>query len=686
MRSYQRGALLFFFFLLLALIPLAAITIRGATTIARFDPARSERAALVYDVHDNLLATLGDGTGRHIRFADMPAHLVDAVVAIEDTRFWRHRGIDLIGIGRALLANLRSGRRVQGASTVTQQLARNLFLSHEKTYARKIQEAIYALLLEMRFSKQEIMELYLNRVYFGAGAYGIGQAALTYFDKSPAELTLAESALLIGLLQAPNRLSPFHNVEAARNRRNLVLARMNALGYISPEEAEAASQQPVTLADRRGGIAPYFVDYVHQWLIDLLGSERVFYGDLRVYTTLDPQVQEAAEQALGEHQGAIVALDPRSGAITAMVGGRSYTESQFNRATQAVRQPGSAFKPFVYAAALERGWQLNDLVEDIPRSYGDYAPRNFRDEYWGTVTLKHAMVESLNNGSVWLLQQIGPAAAVEMARRLGITTLTSADRNLALALGGLTRGTTPLEMAAAYGAFANGGIYHPPHAVREVRDGSGRLLYRHRSGGRRALSPEVAYFITDMLEDAVQRGTGTAAYIGRAQAGKTGTSNDQTSAWFVGYTPTLVAAVYIGEDEPSPLPGGGGTLAAPIWGRFARQALRDTPNIPFARPANVVDGITVDIFTGLLADEGCPYREVSSFVRGREPVEFAPCSWGAPPPPRWGTPFANEQGSPPSPAEAPPPGGGEAAPRLETGVDEPEPSPYLSLPGPYIPY
>lgn len=613
---------------LLALIPVGLTAIQGARLIWALDVTAAGHGAVVYDVEGDILTTLGKRYSPFVPFAYFPPHLVDAVVAIEDTRFWHHQGVDVIGIVRATVVNLRTGRREQGASTVTQQLARNLFLSREKSFVRKFKEAIYALLLEVRFSKRQIMELYLNRIYFGSGAYGIEEAARTYFDKSTQNLSLSESAFLIGLLKAPSALSSFDDTEPALTRRNLILERMEDLGMITPEEKQEARNASLTFSGRPTGDAPYFIAHVRAWLIERFGSDEVYNGNLRVWTTLDRRTQEAAEAALDEHQGAIVALDPRSGAITALVGGRDYTESQFNRATQALRQPGSAFKPFVFAAALERGWQMNDLVEDVPQQYGgDYAPQNFRDEYWGRVTLKHALVESLNNGAVWLLQQIGPRAAYEMAQRLGITTLTSEDRNLALALGGITRGVTPIEMAAAYLPFANGGIRFEPFAVTEVRSGQGELLYRHRPRARRVLSPEVAYFITDMLQDAVRRGTATAADIGRPQAGKTGTTNERVSAWFVGYTPEVVAAVYLGEDDGRPLSGGGGTLAAPIWGRFARRALNERSPTVFPRPDYIVDGIVVDIFTGLLANENCPYREEHSFVRGREPRSYAPCAW-----------------------------------------------------------
>ncbi len=712
---------------LVALLPVAVTAARGAWLIAQLEPGAANRAAVLYDVHGELLTTLGERRSPFVPYSKIPTELVNAVVATEDNRFWRHRGVDIIGIARAVIANLRAGERAQGASTVTQQLARNLYLSREKTFMRKFQEAIYAILLELRFSKRQIMELYLNRIYYGEGAYGIGEAARTYFDKSTEELTLAESALLVAVLRAPSALSPHNNLPEARERRNLVLRRMRELGMITETEQRLATLSAVALTNRRGGTAPYFVDHVRSWLVDRFGTDMVFSGDLRVWTTLDPKVQSAADRSLADSQGAIVSLDPTSGAISALVGGRSYSESQFNRATQARRQPGSAMKPFIYAAALERGWQLNDLVNDVPQAYGEYTPENFKDEYWGTVTLKHALTESLNNGSVWLLQQIGVGAGYEMARRLGLS-LSREDRNLALALGGITHGVTPLALAAAYVPFANGGVYHPPFAVREVQTAQGEVLYRHQGRDRRVLSPEVAYFITDMLQDAVNSGTGVAANIGRPQAGKTGTTNGLVSAWFVGYTPQLVASVYVGEDDRTPLNGGGGTLAAPIWGRFALEALQGIPVLSFTRPSFVVDGVVVDIFTGLRANEACAYREVSSFVRGQEPQQYAPCSWGVAQRPQptpdfgqaeapWGdtslegsppappTPTTPDSGdtphSPPSSLTAPsnPDPATEGAPRLERAFDaetvesngpnesESEPATPLSdWPGHIVPY
>jgi len=629
---------------LIAMIPVAVTVVRGTLLIAAYESESLRRAATLYDDRGAVIATLGRRQGAYVTFGDLPEAFVNAVIAAEDRRFWTHRGVDFLGIARAAFANIRSGTREQGASTLTQQLAKNLFLSAEKTFVRKGQEAIFAILLETRYTKREIFEMYVNEVYFGEGAYGVDEAARTYFDKSAVELTLPEAAMLTALLRAPSVYSPFKNPELARERRSIVLGLMHAQGYIDAAQLAQAESAPIELAARRGGKAPYFVDYVQQWLINRFGAHTVFNSGLKVWTSLDTQAQGAAEEALGAQQGAIVALDPGSGAIKAMVGGRDYAESQFNRATQSTRQPGSAFKPFVYAAALERGWKMNDLVEDIRRDFGDYTPRNFKNEYWGPVTMKHALVESLNNGTVWLLSQIGVRSAFDMASRLGITTLTSSDLNLALALGGITHGTTPLEMAKAYIPFANGGIAYEPFAVREVRDADGALLYRHRPEAKRVLSREVAFFITDMLQAAVLYGTGTAANIGRPQAGKTGTTDRNVSAWFVGYTPTLTAAVYIGNDDGTPLAGGGGTLAAPTWGRFMTGALHGQPIVDFAVPPNVRRGYPIDIFTGLGANENCPYREYDSFVWGQEPRQSSPCTWGIAQNPG---PFIGDEGSGP---------------------------------------
>lgn len=630
MRRHVRWTRVIKAILLLLLIPLLAWVAVAAIRVIRLDPEAEGEAAALFDRHGAHIATLGTRKQEFVSLAEITPEMRNAIVAIEDSRFYQHPGIDIRGIGRALWVDLQRGSRAQGASTITQQLARVLYLSPEKTFRRKAAEMLLALLIEIRYSKNRILEIYLNTIYFGEGAYGIADAALTYFGKPASDLTLAEAALLAGLPKAPSALSPYSNPDKALARRDLVLGRMVDLNYITPEQAEAAKDEPLKLADLRGGLAPYFVDYVSAKLVDSYGATAVYRGGLRVHTTLDLKMQKAARDALGKNQGAIVAIDPTDGAIRSMVGGRDYVESQFNRATQAVRQPGSAFKPFVYAAALERGLPMNYLLVDHPGDFNGYQPENFKGEYWGSVTLKFALTRSLNTASVRLLKQIGVDAGIEMAQRLGIgTLLLPDDRNLALALGGLTKGVVPLDMTAAYAVFGNGGFYNEPYSIDQVYDSRGRLIFRHQSRSRRVLSEEVAYLMTNMLQSVVEHGTGTAANIGRPQAGKTGTTNNTLSAWFVGYTPQLAATVYVGHDTRQPLSLGGGSLAAPIWAKFAEAALSDEPVKGFAVPVDIQTNIPVDPFTGKIAGSQCRSQERDAFVSGTLPTQVAPCYWNA---------------------------------------------------------
>lgn len=620
-------------------VPVLALVFRSFLLVRNFEATRPVDAATLFDRNGDVVASLGGGTRVDVPLDRIPVELRRAILAIEDTQFYKHPGVDPIAIVRAFLANLRAGERVQGASTITQQLARTLFLTREKTAARKIQEIVLAFVLEARFSKNKILELYLNRIYLGSGAYGVEAAANTYFGKSVSELTLAESATIAGLPRAPSVYDPYRNPKLATKRRNRVLDRMDEVGFIKSGMVEQAKETPIRLARRRGGVAPYFADYVRDLLVDRLGANLVFKGGLRVHTTLDLSMQRAAQDALGRNQGAIVAVDPNTGEIRAMVGGRDFIESQFNRAVRAFRQPGSAFKPFVYAAALESGQQENSILQDIPRSFGDYQPENFHSEYWGTATMKHALALSLNSATVWLLDQIGVGRAIEMARRLGINNLVPQDRNLALALGGLTKGVTPLEMAGAFAPFANGGYRVAPKAIVRVVDARGRVWVDQSDVQReRVLDPTIAYQMTDMMRAVLTKGTAKSSGIGRPAAGKTGTTNDVINAWFVGYTPDLVASIYIGNDDRTPVAGGGGRLAAPTWAKFMTRALEKTPPRDFPIPDGIVTGIKVDIFSGLLADEGCMWVEEDAFIRGNEPTEFAPCAtvavprFPAPPP------------------------------------------------------
>lgn len=633
MRRWQRVGRWFRPFALLAGLALLWLLVRAWWIVRSFDPDLPPRSAAVFDVRGELIGTVGAPRSPFVPLERVSPELVEAVIATEDSRFYRHPGIDPVGVARALWANLRAGTIVQGGSTITQQLARTLFLTPERTWLRKLDEAALALMLELRFSKERILELYLNRVYFGEGATGVGAAALTYFGKEPSDLTLGESALLAGLIRAPSALSPYRNPEASLARRRVVLGRMVEVGFISPRRAEEAAREELRLAGVRGGVAPWYLDWIGPQLEERFGFNLVHRGGLRVHTGFDLRMQRAAVRALGHRQGAIVAIDPRTGDVKAMVGGRDYLESQFNRAVAARSQPGSAFKPFVYAVALEQGWTMNAMVEDVPRRFADYEPRNFADRYWGPVTMKHALVMSLNVGSVWLASRVGIDRALALARALGITTLTPEDRHLAATLGGLKLGVSPLEMAQAFGAFAAGGIFRPARSYVRVVDQDGYVWYEAPPPeGRRVLRPEVAYLLTNMLQDALERGTGHLARLGRPAAGKTGTTDRLVSAWFVGYTPQLVAAVYIGNDDRTPVGGTGGVVAAPVWKAFMEEALAGEPPLDFPVPDGVVTGIPVDIFNGRRADGLCRWVELDAFVRGTEPFWWSPCVVGLQPP------------------------------------------------------
>lgn len=552
------------------------------------------RSSLTVKAADGMvLATYGDLYGEHQPLKALPDHLPQALLATEDRRFYSHFGLDPIGLARAAYANLRAGRVVQGGSTLTQQLAKNVFLDGDRTLKRKVQELLLALWLERRFSKDQILEMYLNRVYFGAGAYGVEAAAQRYFAKPAAKLTLPESAMLVGLLKAPSRLAPTGNIKSAQTRAAQVLRNMADAGYISSETAAAFIARPAQLARSRLPLpnARYFTDWAVEEVYQLIGRD---HPDLIVYTTLESRIQAGAERAVetaldqsGEtldvEQAALVALGP-DGAVRAMVGGRDYLDSPFNRSTQARRQPGSAFKPFVYLAALENGITPNDQFFDGPISIGQWRPRNYDGQYIGNVTLRDAVARSINTVAVQIAERIGRDKVIEVARLLGITS--DLKPHPSLALGAFEVGV--LELTAAYAAFANGGYAIQPYGVLEIRDLHGNVLYRRTNGGAYAhmIPADILGDLNELLRAPIDSGTGRAARIGRPAAGKTGTTSDYRDAWFVGYTPDLVAAVWVGNDDNHPtkkVTGSG--LPAQIWRNFMSDALkgvavRDLPAPP----------------------------------------------------------------------------------------------------------
>ncbi|MBL8838181.1 MAG: PBP1A family penicillin-binding protein [Alphaproteobacteria bacterium] len=531
------------------------------------------------------IATSGDYFAGPVRLNEISRDLVNAVIATEDRRFYWHFGVDPIGLARAAAVNVVAQRVVQGGSTITQQLAKNVFLTPDRSFGRKIQEFLLALWLERRFTKDQILTLYLNRVYLGAGTFGVEAAARRYFGRSARALTLHESAIIAGLLRSPSRLAPTVNPEGAETRAASVLENMVDAGYITRNQAMAAMLEPLRLAAASAGLGPgagnatrYFTDWLVGEVQGFVGIDR----DLVVHTTLDARLQRAAEAALAEslardgrnagvEQGALVALSP-DGAVRAMVGGRDYRQSQFNRAADARRQPGSAFKPFVFLAAIEEGLSADDRVSDLPVTIGRWSPRNFDSGHRGDITLREALARSVNTATVRLAQRVGIGDVIATARRCGISS--PLRRNFATALGASE--VTLLELTGAFAPFANGGEGIVPYGVVEIREPSGRVVWRREPGGsgRVIARPALAAMI-DMMSAVVRSGTGRAAALDRPAAGKTGTSQEFRDAWFVGFTADLVAGVWMGNDDGTPMERiTGGSLPARAWRSFMVEAHR----------------------------------------------------------------------------------------------------------------
>ncbi|MDK2888236.1 MAG: penicillin-binding protein [Thermoanaerobacter sp.] len=642
-----------FLSLVLLLVIAGGVTALGLVVISIKDlPAWSEEKLLsgastsIYDQNGELVARVGEENRVPVDLKEIPEHVREAFLAIEDVRFYQHHGVDLRGIIRAAWTDITGGRIQEGGSTITQQLVKLSFLTPERTIKRKIQEVILAIITERRYTKDEILEMYLNKVYFGAGAYGIQSAAETYFDKPARDLTLSEGALLAGLIQAPSAYDPFVNPEAAKKRRDLVLDNMVKYNFITAEEAAQARAIPLEEMLKPGGKQqypyPFFIDYVTEQLVNRYGTEQVFKGGLHVFTTLDPAIQEAAEKAMSDPrnypasvrdsqgvlqpEGAAVVIDPHTGYIKAIVGGREHTHRlQWNRATMPPgRQPGSTFKPIIaYGPAVEyKGMAPASVIDDIPVKYGNYSPRNYDGRYRGLVTMRTAIASSINVVAVRvLMEHVGIASAIKFARGLGIN-LDPATHGPSMALGGLHEGVTPLQMAAAYSAFANQGIYLEPTAITRVEDASGNVLYEYQPKPVRAMKATTAYLITDMLKTVIESGTGTNARIGRPAAGKTGTSDQGKDLWFAGYTPELVGVVWIGYDKPRAMPQEfGGRYPALIWRQIMSEALKDVPVHQFPRPEGIVTA-TVDGKSGLLPGPNTPPSDLVTdiFARGTVPT------------------------------------------------------------------
>ena len=641
------------------------------------------QATTIFDADEKPVFTIFREQRIEVPLDRISPNLIKAVLSVEDQRFYEHGGIDFIRIAAAAVRNVQLGRRAEGGSTITQQLARQSFLTRDKTFRRKLKEAILAAHIEHEYSKNEILEMYLNKVYLGGGFYGVEAAARGYFGKSAKDLTVPEAALLAGLIQSPSSYAPTGNLDRAIARRNVVLQTMVSSGAITNAEYERAKTAPVHLTNGlevNETFGLYFKEQVQKELVERFGWTRVAEGGLRVYTTVDPRLQQAAEKIVEDGleaierrrgyshetraaaknggvrkvsdkddkdtapdylQGALVALDPTDGSVRAMVGGRNFEESRFNRATQAKRQSGSAFKPFVYAAALEAGYSpaslITNLNNPILTEEGDWVPE---DEHSSAtqMTMRSALRMSSNRAAVQMLNTIGIPKAVSYAQRLNIGTPPSVP---SLALG--ASDVTLLSLTAAYGAFADKGVVHTPVLIRRVEDNDGKVLYQNPGKSQQAVSESTAFLMSSMLADVVNAGT---AYKARQAgftlpaAGKTGTTNDYVDAWFVGYTPHVVTGVWVGFDQPQTIiaNGYGGDLSVPIWTSFMKVATKGDAPDWIEKPANVV-GVNVCRLSGKLPNEGCGNVEVVNddgsietksmiytdyFVRGTQPTTLCP--------------------------------------------------------------
>ncbi len=591
---------------------------------------------------------------------EIPSYLVDAFIAVEDRKFYSHWGVDMFSIARATIANIRAGKVVQGASTITQQLARTLLNRFDQSMSRKVKEILLAMQIERLYSKDEILELYLNHIYFGSGSHGVEAAARNIFGKSARELTIGEATLIVGLPKDPLGYAPFYHPERALQRRRVVLNAMVDCEMLTKAEADSIAGSPVTIASvsDQSEFAAYFVEYIRQYIEAKYGADRLYNDGLKVYTTLDPYLQRVAEDSMETHlldieashtypqtrasyealvdsgeteslppdylQSAVFALEVQTGYIRVMVGGRSFKHSKFNRAVQALRQPGSLFKPFVYLAAIDNGYTPADIVLDAPivleLPHGDvWKPRNFSGAFEGEVTLRHALSQSINVASARLVLSIGPLAAINFAHKVGIKS--PLQNVYSIALGSCD--VTLLEITNAFATLAAGGIRAEPIAVKKVLDRNGEILEENPVYREEVLSPQNSFMITNMLESALNEGTGKSArYRGFMEpaAGKTGTTNDCTNGWFVGFTTEICAGVWTGFEENRTMGRGmyGGIVSLPTWTDIMKAYYRDHAGEPFPEPPGIVHHVICEE-SGLLATPDCERLRREVFIEGTEP-------------------------------------------------------------------
>ena len=609
-------------------------------SLESFTPTAVSR---LYSIDKELLAEVFLEKRDPVPLKIIPYYLTAALIATEDRKFYSHSGVDLKAIVRAILKDIWAGEFVEGASTITQQLAKTLFLTPRKTIVRKIKEALLAFQLERRYTKDEIMELYLNQVYFGSGAYGVESAAKIFFGKSVAELSLSECALVAGMPKSPSRFSPLANRDLATKRRNSVLKQMAETGIITPDQLKNAMTEPLHLADQNmhSDKAPYFIAYVKKHLENVIGPDILYKGGLNVYTSLSVDLQRAADRAVTtgllalenrmklnqmtdpDPQGALIALDVSSGGILAMVGGKDFSTSPFNRATAALRQPGSAFKPVIYAYAIEQGFPQNKLILDAPvvfkagKKGRDWEPQNFTKKFQGEMTLRKALTHSKNIPAVRLIEMLGPAPVAQFGYSLGIESKLTPTLSLALGASEVTL----MDLTAAYAVFPNRGQWIKPQAVMEVIDNRGRVIWRAKPHKKVAMSRSGAAVMTNMLNGVIQEGTGRKARVlAKPLGGKTGTTNEFKDALFIGFSPAITTGVWVGQDTSESLGDmeTGARAALPIWMDFMETALTQHTLLYFDIPDDVIQ-VVMDPTTGKVVDRDRSASVVALFKSGTEP-------------------------------------------------------------------
>ena len=635
---------------------------RDLPSTARLENFEPSLKTQVFAGDSTLIGELYEQNRVLIPLEEIPTHLVDAIISIEDRKFYSHWGIDMFGIMRATVSNIKAGRIVQGASTITQQLARNLFVMFDVSISRKVKEGILALKIERTYSKDEILEMYLNQIYFGSGAYGVEAASREFFGKGVKNLTLGEATLLAGLPKNPRDYSPHYHLDRSLERRQIVLQAMVDNRTLTQEVADRVAERPVTIAkgDTKGPFGAYFLEYVRQYLENKYGAERIYHDGLRVYTTLDPYLQRTAEDSLEVHcarlerdhryeqtkaayedsleagsapgkptyiQSAAIAIDVQTGYVRAMVGGRNFRHSAFNRAVQAQRQPGSSFKPFIYISALENGYTPADIVLDAPivldLPNGDvWKPHNFSKKFEGEISLRYALNKSINVAAVRVMLSLGPVSAISLAHKMGVKS--SLQNVYSLALG--TSEVNLMELTSSYGTLAAGGIRAEPIAVKYIVDRNGKLLEENPVYREEVLSPQTSYMITNMMESVLNEGTGVGARLmGFAEpaAGKTGTTDDYTDGWFVGYTPEVAVGVWTGFDEKITMGRNmtGAQVALPTWTDVMLAYYRNHHVDAFQEPEGIVHRVVCEE-SGLLNVANCTKVRREVFIEGTEPRRY----------------------------------------------------------------